>query len=157
MRVTRVVAGSTAVVTAVLGLSLATASPAAAAESGTWVAYGNTNPITSSSSTWGCAGTKTLGTDVLAQVCAIRAANNTAVQAAIIVRNNRSTAYTVSGSMDLYTSNDQGVGQWGCSSKAVAANGWTVCFGRSVTLSKVISVNSVGTANAVSLGLSPYV
>lgn len=151
------VAGSTAVVTAVFGLSLATAGPAAAAESGTWVAYGNTNPITSSSSTWGCAGSQTLATDVLAQVCAIRAANNTGTQSAVIVRNNRSTAYSVHTYADLFTSNGGNQGAWQCATKALAANGWTVCFGRTITLSKVISVNSVGSANGVRLGTSPYV
>jgi hypothetical protein len=41
MRVTQMVGGLTAVVTAVVGLSLATAGPAAATEPGTWRAYGN--------------------------------------------------------------------------------------------------------------------
>ena len=56
MRVARVVAGLTAVITAGLGLSLATAGPASATGSGTWRAYGNKNPFTSSSSTWRCFG-----------------------------------------------------------------------------------------------------
>jgi hypothetical protein len=87
-----VVAGLTAAITAALGLSLATAGPAAATESGTrtqglavaeasgtWRAYGNTNPITSSTSTWKCGSSTTVATNVIAQVCAIRSSSGSSV------------------------------------------------------------------------------
>jgi hypothetical protein len=148
-------AGSTAIVTAALGLSLATAGSASAAETGSWRAYGNTNPITSSSATWRCASTKALATDVGAQVCAIRSSTGASVQAAVIVRNNRSSLYSVGAAMDLYNSSGTKLGAWVCSSSGVGANSWSVCFGR--TLSHSGSVDSVGVANGVNLGLSPRV
>ncbi|MDV5145844.1 hypothetical protein R1T08_16920 [Streptomyces sp. SBC-4] len=154
MRVARMVAGSTAIVTAALGLGLATAGAATAAESGSWRAYGNTNPITSSSSTWRCAGTKVIATDVSAQVCAIRSAGGGAVQGAVIVRNNRSSLYSVAAAMDLYNSSGK-LGAWACSSSGVGANSWSVCFGK--TISQSGSVDSVGIANGVNLGVSPKV
>ncbi|WP_338496089.1 hypothetical protein [Streptomyces sp. SJL17-4] len=154
MRVARMAAGSIAIITAALGLSLSTAGPAAAADSGSWRAYGNTNPITSSSSTWHCAGTKTIATNVGAQVCAIRSQGGGSVQAAVIVRNNRSSLYSVQAAMDLYSSSGK-LGAWLCSSSGVGANSWSVCFGK--TLSQSGAVDSVGNANGVNLGISPKV
>lgn len=148
------VAASTTIITAALGLSLATAGPAAAAESGNWRAYGNTNPITSSSSTWHCAGTKTIATNVGAQVCAIRSSGGGSVQGAVIVRNNRSSLYSVQAAMDLYNSSGK-LGAWVCPSSGVGANSWSVCFGQTISHSR--SVDSVGIANGVSLGISPKV
>ncbi|MEV1047614.1 hypothetical protein [Streptomyces sp. NPDC049916] len=124
-----------------------------AAESGTWRPYGNTNPITSSSSTWRCAGSRTLATNVIAQVCAIRSPGGGAVQGAVIVRNDRSSLYSVQAAMDLYTSSEINLGTWSCSSSGVGANSWSVCFGQTVTQSS--PVDSVGIANGVSLGISP--
>lgn len=160
MRVSRVAAGLMAVITAVLGLSLATAAPAAATENGTaatgtWRPYGNTNPITSSKSTWHCASTKRVATNVGAQVCAIRSPGGGAVQGAVIVRNNRSNLYSVRAAMDLVTSSGQSLGVWVCSSSGVGANSWSVCFGRTLTQSS--PVNSAGAANDAALGISPFV
>ncbi|WP_431892951.1 hypothetical protein [Micromonospora haikouensis] len=155
MGIARMAAQLTAVTTAVVGLSVATAGPAAATESGSWRAYGNTNPITSSPSTWHCAATKTVVTNVLAQVCAIRSAGGGAVQAAVIVRNNRSSLYSVTAAMDLYTSSGAYLGDWVCSSSGVGANSWSVCFGRTLTQSS--PVNSIGAVSGVDLGQSPNV
>ncbi|WP_103334715.1 hypothetical protein [Amycolatopsis sp. CA-126428] len=138
-----------------LGLGVATASPASAAESGSWHAYGNTNPITSSSADWQCAGSKALAANVVAQVCAIRSAGGGAVQGAVIVRNNRAALYSVDAAMDLYTTSGSPLGIWACASSGVGANSWSVCFGRSVAWSG--RVNSVGAANGVNLGVSPPV
>ncbi len=153
MRVAQMITGLAAIVTAFLGLSLVTAGPAAAIESGTWSAYGNTNPITSSSATWKCGGTKPIGTNVGAQVCALRSAGGSTVQGAVIVRNNRSSPYSVAAAMDLSSGTVLGI--WACPSSGVGANSWSVCFGRS--LSQSSPVNSVGIANRVDLGISPYV
>ncbi|MQS37689.1 hypothetical protein FFZ77_19240 [Streptomyces katsurahamanus] len=154
MRAARTVAGSTAIITAALGLGLATASPAAAVE-GNWRAYGNTNPITSSSSTWRCADSRVIATNVSAQVCAIRSSGGGSVQGAVIVRNNRSSLYSVQAWMDLNNSSAGGLGFWTCSSSGVGANSWSVCFGRTISFSG--SVTSVGTANNEPLNMSPAV
>lgn len=153
MRVAGMGAGTTVAITAVLGASLATAGPAAAAD-GTWHAYGNTNPVTSSSSTWHCASTKEVADDVHAQVCAIRSSGGGSVQAAVIVRNDRSSFYSAAAFMDLRTSS-AGLGNWSCASSGVGANSWSVCFGKTLTQSSPVS--SAGSAEAVSLGVSPTV
>ncbi|MEA5360926.1 hypothetical protein VA596_15365 [Amycolatopsis sp., V23-08] len=151
----RAAAGLTTIATAGLGLSLAAAGPAAAAETGSWHAYGNTNPITSSASTWHCAGSKAVTTSVVAQVCAIRAPGGGSVQGAVIVRNNRAGLYSLSAAMDLYSSSGTKLGIWTCASSGVAANSWSVCFGR--TLPHGGAVDSVGRAGDVDLGESPLV
>jgi len=165
MRVTRTGAGSMVAITAVLGLSLATtgqaaamdAGPAAATSAGTWRAYGNTNPITSSSATWRCAGSKTVADSVLAQVCAIRSSGGGSVQAAVIVRNNRSSLYSASAAVDLWTSADPpaSLGYWECASSGVGANSWSVCFGSTLSKPSSVKVNSRGSLNNVYLGQSP--
>lgn len=152
MRLKRAIAVLTATAVSVIGLSLVAASPAAA---GTWRAYGNTNPITSSSSTWRCAATKTISTNVLAQVCAIRSEEGSGVQGAVIVRNNRSSLYSVDASMDLKNSSGVVLGGWACPSSGVGANSWSVCFGS--TLIQHNSVNSLGWAKGEYLGISPNV
>ncbi|MGW0538498.1 hypothetical protein [Streptomyces sp. NPDC003032] len=158
MRVTRTGAGSIVAITAVLGLSLATADPAAAADAGTWRAYGNTNPITSSSATWKCAGSKTVATSVLAQVCAIRSSGGGSVQAAVIVRNNRSSLYSARAIVDLYTATPATyLGLWECASSGVGANSWSVCFGKTLSKPSSVKVNAAGFLNNVDLGQSPNV
>lgn len=124
--------------------------PAAAA--GVWRAYGNTNPITSSSSTWRCAGSKTIATGVIAQACAIRSSSGSGVQAAVIVRNNQAGLYGAEARMDLYTASGTHLGDWKCPSSGVGANSWSVCFG--TTLAESSQVNSFGALNGTYLGLS---
>ncbi|MFE3743251.1 hypothetical protein [Streptomyces sp. NPDC059134] len=155
MRVTQMAAGLTAAVTAVVGLNMATAGPAAAAE-GSWRPYGNTNPITSSSSLWRCATTKTIASDVLAQVCAVRASggSGSGAQAAVIVRNNRSVLYRTSAEASLWKGLER-LGVWECASSGVGANSWSVCFGRTLTQSG--AVDATGYVGGTSLGLSPTV
>jgi hypothetical protein len=129
MRIPRVVAGFTAIVTAVVGLCLATGGPAAAS-AGSWRAYGNTNPVTSSASNWSCGYTVPITSDVLAEACAIRSQNGLSQQAAMIVRNNRSSLYGVAATVKLeYYVGDPVYGTWDCPSSGVAANSWSVCFG----------------------------
>lgn len=128
---TRRVVASVAVIAAFLGLSLATAGTAAAA-TGTWRAYGNTNPITSSSSTWECASSRTIATNVVAQVCVIRSPGGDHVQGAVIVRNNRSSLYAMTAAVDLRINPpDVVVDVWNCPRSGVGANSWSVCFGGS--------------------------
>jgi hypothetical protein len=129
----RVLAGLVTIVTVVLGLSLVVAGPAAADDlPGVWKAYGNTNPITSSSSTWRCAPTVALASNVGAQVCAIRSSGGY-VQAAAIVRNNRSSLFATSASTGLSNANGDYLGlTWKCSKSGVAKNSWSVCFGGTI-------------------------
>jgi hypothetical protein len=101
----------------------------ATAATGSWTAYGNSNPITSSTSTWKCNGSVTVTTDVISQVCTIRSANKTRVQGAIIVRNNKSTSYNTTANMSVYYEGGTKRGDWTCTSSGVAANSWSVCFG----------------------------
>jgi hypothetical protein len=153
MLVTRVVAGLTAVITAALGLSVATAGPAAAA-TGNWSAYGNTNPITSSSSTWRCGTTYSIDTDVVAQACAIRSSSGSSVQGAVIVRNNRGNVYGTDAVVELSASSGSYLGAWVCPSSLLYV-GWTVCFGQ--TISRSGQVFTLGQANGEYLGVSPSV
>ncbi|MFH8617475.1 hypothetical protein ACH4E8_20690 [Streptomyces sp. NPDC017979] len=141
-----------------VGATVATAGPVAAAETGTWRAYGNTNPITSSSSKWACARTVQVTTGVAAQVCAIRSAHGTgsSVQAAVIVRNDRSGLYRAEATATLWRSvATVRLGTWNCSLSGVAADSWSVCFGRTLTNSN--SVDATGSLNTKLLGNSPSV
>ncbi|MFG1714605.1 hypothetical protein [Micromonospora sp. NPDC049203] len=158
MRFSRVGVGLVAVITAVLTLGAVTAAPAAAAadaDAGAWRAYGNTNPITSSSSTWKCGSTHTITTNVIAQACAIRSAGGGAVQGAVIVRNNRSTLASVSAWTTVYQFNGSLLGEWKCPYSGVGANSWSVCFGETRTWSS--SVFGGGAALGLDLGYSSVV
>jgi hypothetical protein len=137
-------AGLTAGVTAVLGVSLATAGPAAA-DTGSWTAYGNTNPITSSSSKWKCGATKEVDTNVGAQACAIRSASGRSVQGAVIVRNDRSSLYGMEVAFEFRTS-QAGLllGRWECSRSGVAAHSWSVCYGATLQVSELVYVDHPG-------------
>jgi hypothetical protein len=153
MKLKRLAASAVAVVTGVLGLGLAAAGPAAAA-TGTWRAYGNTNPISSSTSFWSCGITTTVTTNVLAQVYVIRAVGSRFLQAAVIVRNNRSSLYAVEAAADLETITAF-VNRWECPRSGVGANSWSVCFGQTLNFPDDV-VRSRGGANGVDLGYSPW-
>ncbi|NRQ32485.1 hypothetical protein HII36_11635 [Nonomuraea sp. NN258] len=121
---------------------------------GSWRPYGNTNPITASSSTWRCAGSKKIASDVIAQVCAIRSPGGTAAQGAVIVRNNRSSLFSARVYVDLSTA-DVVMGDWICSSSGVGPHSWSVCFGRTLSVhAKVHSEAWVNDRNY--LGESPW-
>ena len=153
MRVPRMVAGLTAAIAAVAGLNLATAAPAAA-DTGTWRPYGNTNPITSSSSRWACATTKTYADFVYAQVCAIRAQDAVSVQPAVIVRNDRYSSFSADAWADLRIGGVP-VGSYHCSTSGVGPRSWSVCFGATQTYD--VSVKAIGSVNNLYLGESPNV
>lgn len=147
-----------AVITALLGLSLATAAPASAAEAGTWVPYGNKNPITSSTATWRCAGSEQIAPSVIAQVCAIRSASGKLYQGAVIVRNNRGSLYSTTAQVTVENQTGTAEGTWVCSSSGVGAHSWSVCFGRTLregTFS--LSERATGFGGQWWLGWSPYV
>ncbi|UUU22269.1 hypothetical protein [Streptomyces sp. DSM 40750] len=153
MRITRTAAASMAAITTAMGLSLATAGPAAAADPGTWVRYGNTNPITSSSSTWRCAPTKIITTNVGAQVCAVRTESRLDVQGAVIVRNNKSIDFDARATIDLFGT--YSLGRWECPIDEVKPNSWSVCFGHTERHNG--AVDSLGTLNGGTIGVSPMV
>ena len=154
-RTRRLITGLAATIAVVAGLGLVSAGPAAAADSvgvGTWVAYGTKNPITSSTATWRCATTKTIATSVLAQTCAIRSSGGGSVQGAVIVRNNRSTAFSTDAYVSLYDYEYVlELYSWYCGSKALAPGGWTVCFGSTWSWEYPVYV-LYAEANSVSLG-----
>ncbi|MEU5894381.1 hypothetical protein ABZ835_47565 [Streptomyces sp. NPDC047461] len=154
MRVARMIAGSTALVTAAVGLGIATAGPASA-DIGAWALYGNTNPITNSPSYWACASTVQIDTSVGAQVCAVRSESWGSSQVAVIVRNNRDSVYHTSAAAHMYNWSDgRYVKSWSCSSTTgVAANSWSVCFGK--TLPGEDYVYAKGSAGGHDLGKSP--
>jgi len=145
-----------AVVIGVLGLGLASAGPAAATQAGNWRAFGNTNPITSTSDTtwWSCGHTISVATDVLAQVCVVKNIRGTARQGAVIVRNNRPGLYGAEAAVDLSTIDEGFYDRWICPRSGVGANSWSVCFG-----STVLTENGMwahGGVNGVDLPVSPY-
>lgn len=115
---------------AVLGLGMATAGPAAATGSLNWRNFGGTNPITSSTSTWFCHSSVTIAADVVAQTCMVLSSDGVSVQAAVIVRNNRSTLFTVQTSMNETDAFFDEI-EWedGCRPSGVGAHSWAVCFG----------------------------
>jgi hypothetical protein len=120
-----------------------------------WVAYGSTNPITSSSSTWKCQSSVTVASNVIAQVCTVRSASGTGVQGAVIVRNNNSYLYSTSARMTVYYDYGGTRGNWSCSSSGVGANSWSVCFGSTFAASGY-RYSTSGYANNTWLGTSPY-
>ncbi|XVV02166.1 hypothetical protein ACQPW3_33040 [Actinosynnema sp. CA-248983] len=136
-----------------LGLGLAGAG-SAAADTGVWRAYGNTNPITSSTSTWRCSGSKTIATDVSAQVCAVRSRSGVYVQTAVIVRNNASSLYITEAIATMYNGSYALLGTWSCPPSGVAANSWSVCFGSSFAYTG--SVVAQGQTSTADLGWSPF-
>lgn len=150
----RVVAGLVSIA-AVVGLNVATAGPAAAVGYGSWINYRNTNPITSSASTWACGSTEQIDTLVGAQTCAIRSPNGKYVQAAIIVRNNKATSYAVPlGKVSLKTPNAV-LNLWNCTQVTATANSWLVCFGD--TLTHQGTVRSAGIVDLDELTQSPWI
>lgn len=164
MRITRVLTRSAAVITAAAGVGLAAAGPAGASVppggggAGTWRAFGNTNPITSSSSEWKCASSRQIGVNVVAQVCAIRSIDDPVfVQAAVIVRNNKPVEYDAQATMDLVDPNAGGqTFSYVCTLSGVAPDSWSVCFG--TTVRNINAVFAKGMAgNFVDLGASPEV
>jgi hypothetical protein len=147
-----------AIITALLGLSLATAAPASAADAGSWVPYGNKNPITSSTATWRCAGSEQIAPSVIAQVCAIRSANGVYYQGAVIVRNNRSSLYSTAAQVSVQNQTSVTEGTWVCPSSGVGANSWSVCFGRTQQEGTFqLSERASGFGGAWWLGQSPWV
>jgi hypothetical protein len=150
-------AAAVAVASVALGLSLVTATPAAAA-SGTWVRYGNTNPITSSSSTWRCGGSESVGTNLVAQVCAVRSPAGTGIQGAVIVRNNANYDQSINVT-DMALHRGTSLGSWGCETWAtMLRNSWTVCFGATIKDPYPSwGVFAWGYANATRLDDSPEV
>lgn len=140
--VTRLLAASAAVGTAVSGLLLATAGPAAAA-TGTWVPYGDNNLITTSSSRW---------------VCAVRTQNGTGpgVQGAVIVRNDRSSLFRVEAAVDLSLLPGGFIDRWTCSRSGVGADSWSVCFSETLSF-PTRDLTARGGADGVNLGVSPLI
>jgi hypothetical protein len=122
-----------------------------------WTPYGNTNPITSSSSSWRCRSTYPVTNTVGAQVCTVRSPAGK-VRGAVIVRNNNSYLYSVRASMTVYYE-DEGFrgdfrGSWSCESSGVGANSWAVCFGTEFPSLPNTRYQTSGFANDTNLGMT---
>ncbi|WP_326581887.1 hypothetical protein OG250_23585 [Streptomyces sp. NBC_00487] len=137
------------------GSLLVTTTAAAAEEIGSWKPYGDTNPITSSSSTWSCNSSREIAPNVVAQVCSIRSPKGGSVQGAVIVRNNNLALFSTTAEVDLVNATNVEVGYWKCRSSGVGPKSWSVCFGDTRPYSGW--VNSGGLAGGISLGISPGV
>jgi hypothetical protein len=150
MNLKRLAASALASLTAVVGLSLATAGPAAA-DAGVWRSY-SSSPI---GARWACDSYKTLATGVTARVCGIKTVDATAVQTAVVVRNTKATLYAVEAAADLTTPDAGFVGRWECPRSGVGATSYSVCYG--VTREQhLYPVEIRGGANGVNLGLVKY-
>jgi hypothetical protein len=151
MRITPALAGSAAAITAMAGLGLASAGSAAAANvnGASWRAYGNTNPVLSSSADWRCGPTKQIGVNVGAQLCWIIGATNPqglqAEQGAVIVRNNKPVQYNAAASIQL---TGPVANFSACGTSGVAAHSWSVCFSPTVHAESSDGLFVNGTANA---------
>ncbi|MEV6844142.1 hypothetical protein [Actinoplanes sp. NPDC051411] len=151
-------AAVTVAVTAVAG-----ANPASAADpAGNWRAYGNTSPTLHSPSVWVCGDTAPITSGVVAQACVVRGkgdppdVESTLVQAAVIVRNNRSGVYTAEAAAELDTwPGLQFYKRWICPASGIAPNSWSVCFG--VTFNYFDRMQAKGGVNGTSLPTSPEV
>jgi hypothetical protein len=139
MRITRVLTGSAAVITAAAGVGLAVAGPAGASlppggnPLGTWRAFGGANPITASSSKWSCAVSKQIGTNVVAQVCVVESSDTISVQPAVIVRNDKPVEYDATAEMSLVEDiQNRRTFSFDCPQSGVAPHSWSVCFGNTV-------------------------
>ncbi len=151
MRIKQIVAGLTATVVAFSGISLATASPAAAIPrvEGHWVDYNRTNPAPAEY--WYCAASKLLATSVAARNCLIL--QNGTVRTAIIVRNNRSTTFSAYAHADLINQNPyQERATYYCDSKRLKKKSWTVCFGTVISELPSGTSRSDGYAMGIYLG-----
>lgn len=130
MKLKRLAASAAAVVIGVLGLSVVSASPAAAVvtERGVWRAS-STDPSKIGTAEWGCGAATPINTGVVAWACAIRSRNGLHVQVAAVVQNTRSSLYTANAAMlrgDIY---GHDFGRWECASSGIAANSWATCYG----------------------------
>ena len=159
MRITRVLAGSAAVIAAAAGVGLAVAGPASAGQpsgdpSGTWRAFGNTVPTTASLSTWSCAPSHQIGVSVVAQVCVVISPDKLSIQPAVIVRNDKPVEYDATAFMQLVQDSPPGpVFGYNCPQSGVASHSWSVCFGN--TVGNFGGAFARGTAgNDVSLGMT---
>ena len=133
VRAKRAVVGLIAIVGAIVGLSSITAGPATAAGTGSWRAFGNTNPITSSTSHWTCGATVGIDGNLIAQVCVVRSAFGDTVQGAVIVRNNGPFVFALEASGTVLNADEIAIRTWDCPMSGVGANSWSVCFGQTFT------------------------
>lgn len=163
MKITRILARSAAVITAVAGMGLAAAGPAGASvppggsQTGVWRAFGNTNPTTVVAGRWRCASTRQIGVNVGAQICTVVDLTNFTSRAALIVRDNKPVEYNAAGTMQLFAIDPppRSLGTWDCPLSGVAPGTWSVCFGNVISVG-VLPTDATGEAgNGVSLGTSP--
>ncbi|MFE6616528.1 hypothetical protein [Amycolatopsis sp. NPDC057786] len=75
----------------------------------------------------------TVSVSVLAQACIVVTPKREHMQGAVIVRNNRSSAFRTTASVSLFRpSGHQVMETWKCGESGVGANSWSVCFGTTI-------------------------
>lgn len=121
---------------------------------GSWRSYGNTNPITSSKSSWKCGRTTSVGANFYAQSCTVRSADRLSIQGAIIVRNRTSSLRSASAVLSIFRRDAAYLGSWYCKSSGVGGNSWSVCFGN--TFRHPSSVETSGFVNSSELYSSGF-
>lgn len=139
MKLKRLAASAMVVATGVVGLSVVSAGPAAAA-AGVWRAYGDTNPSTIGTSTWSCADPTTITPGVLAWACAIRSRDRVHVQVAVVVRNTQPSLYAAEATVAMAGVAGKALGEWECSNSGVGANSWSACYGETLYNESRVSV-----------------
>jgi hypothetical protein len=70
----------------------------------------------------------------------------------VIVRNNRSSLYSLDAEVTIRNVFNTVLGTWNCPSSGVAGNSWSVCFGSS--FGHTGPVHAYGSAYSVSLGVT---
>jgi hypothetical protein len=123
-----------------------------------WQPYGNTNPITSTSSNngwiWKCGPTKEVTSSILSQVCLVRTSDKRYLRGAVIVRNNRSSLFNSYANVKVADSIST-IRSSSCSSSGVGANSWSVCYGGDF-FSWPYSAYADGSTNGVPLSQTVY-
>jgi hypothetical protein len=122
-----------------------------------WQSYGSTNPITSTTSSlawrWTCGRTEGVPTNLASQVCVVRDSTRNYVRGAVIVRNNNSSLYSASASVQI-TNSTTTFDDSSCSSSGVGANSWSVCYGPWINWSS--SVQAIGSTKCQLLPPTSY-
>jgi hypothetical protein len=119
------------------------------AASGTWRAYGSTNPTTSN---WRCGTVTYTNPGVYGRACLIRASDGVSVQAAILVRNNNTANAGVAAQAYLQRADNSTIYVASCSASQAAPQSYSVCFGATITSNQFLWAG--GFLNGVQVGSS---
>lgn len=152
MKLKRLAASTVVGVAAVAAMSAVAAGPAVAADGvGVWRPYGSTFSLPQN---WRCGPTAEVASSVNARACGIRSlVDGTKVQAAVIVHNMRSSAFSTDANARLLVtlpSGNEFLRAGYCKSSGLASTSFSVCFGDTFTYAQ--PVRAYGEANGSVLG-----